>query len=134
MYFLTITNCEMKSKAISILLIIANILLSCKSNTVLPDPLKAGWKGNSVCDVIEENKTLRVLKCTFAPGVGHDRHFHAPHFGYTLSGSTFRIKDTTGTREVKVPTGSSFYSKGTVWHEVLNVGDSTAVFLIMEPK
>ncbi len=124
----------MKLNSIYFLLSLIIILISCKPSQALPDPLLAGWKGKTVCDVVEENKTFRVLKCTFAPGVGHERHFHAPHFGYTLSGSTFRIKDTTGTREVNVPTGSSFYSKGTVWHEVLNIGDSTAVFLIMEPK
>jgi len=123
----------MKLYSILLLVSITLILLSCKSSNPLPDPLKAGWKGNSVCELVEENKTLRVLKCTFAPNVGHERHFHKPHFGYTLSGSIFRIKDTTGTREVNVPTGSSFYSEGTLWHEVLNIGDSTAVFLIMEP-
>jgi len=124
----------MRLNSIYFLLFLTLILISCKPSQPLLDPLKAGWNGNSVCDLVEENKTLRILKCTFAPGVGHERHFHDPHFGYTLSGSTFRIKDTTGTREVNVPTGSSFYSKGTLWHEVLNIGDSTAVFLIMEPK
>ncbi len=116
------------------LLLIFSLLFSCKSNNPLPDPLKAGWKGNPVCEVLEENKTLRVLKCTFAPGVGHERHYHLPHFGYTFAGSKFRITDTTGTKEVQVLTGSDFYSNGTEWHEVLNIGDSTAVFLIMEPK
>ena len=109
------------------------LLFSCKSNNSLPDPLKAGWKGNPVCEVMKENKTLRVLKCTFAPGVGHERHYHVPHYGYTLAGSEFRITDTTGTKEVQVLTGTDFYSNGTEWHEVLNIGDSTAVFLIMEP-
>ncbi len=68
------------------------------------------------------------------PNVGHERHFHAPHFGYTLAGSKFRMKDITGVKEIQVLTGSDFYSKGTEWHEVLNIGDSTAVFLIVEPK
>jgi len=121
-------------KLSSILLLAIPFLFSCKSSNPLPDPLNAGWKGNSVCELVEENKSLRVLKCTFAPNVGHERHFHVSHFGYTLAGSKFRIKDTTGTREVIVKTGSSFYSNGTQWHEVLNIGDSTAVFLIMEPK
>jgi len=107
---------------------------SCKSKSTLPDPLAAGWEGNSVCELLEENSEQRILKCTFAPGVGHDRHYHFPHFGYTVAGSTFRITDTTGTKEIKVKTGSFFNSKGTEWHEVLNVGDSTAVFLIIEPK
>jgi len=110
------------------------IISSCKTKQSLPDPLKAGWKGDTVCQLIKENKTLRVLKCTFPPGVGHERHYHKPHFGYTLAGSKFRIKDTTGLKEVQVLTGTNFYSNGTEWHEVLNIGDSTAVFLIMESK
>ncbi|MFK5981795.1 MAG: cupin domain-containing protein [Flavobacteriaceae bacterium] len=110
------------------------LLFSCKAKQTLPDPLKAGWNGESVCQLIKENKALRVLKCTFPPGVGHERHFHKPHFGYTLAGSKFKMKDTTGVKEVQVLTGTNFYSNGTEWHEVLNIGDSTAVFLIMEPK
>jgi len=110
------------------------LFMSCNSNNTLPDPLQAGWNNESVCQVIEENETVRVLKCTFPPGVGHERHYHNPHFGYTLAGSTFRMKDTTGVREVEVLTGTDFYSEGTQWHEVLNIGDSTGVFLIVEPK
>lgn len=66
--------------------------------------------------------------------MGHEKHYHKPHFGYAVAGSTFRIEDTTGTREVSFPSGGHFYSEGTAWHEALNVGDSTAVFLIIEPK
>ncbi len=116
------------------LILLISLFFSCKSSNPLPDPLKAGWKGNSVCELVEENKSVRVLKCTFAPGIGHERHFHKPHFGYTLAGSKFRLTDTTGTKEVQVLTGNDFFSKGTEWHEVLNIGDSTAIFLIIEPK
>ena len=31
-------------------------------------------------------------------------------------------------------TGSSYASEGTPWHEVLNVGDTTVTYLIVEPK
>jgi len=31
-------------------------------------------------------------------------------------------------------TGSSFTSPGVEWHEVVNVGDTTVVYLIVEPK
>ena len=110
------------------------ILISCENKNNLPDPLKAGWKGHSVCEVLENNKELRVLKCTFKPGVGHEKHYHNPHFGYTLSGSKFRITDIKGTREVDVPTGYSFSKDSITTHEVLNIGDTTAVFLIMEYK
>jgi quercetin dioxygenase-like cupin family protein len=108
--------------------------LSCENKKTLPDPLEAGWKNQSVCEVLQDNSNLRVLKCTFPPGVGHEKHYHNAHFGYTISGSRFKIRDTTGTREVDVPTGSSFSNEGIAWHDVLNIGDSTAVFLIIEPK
>lgn len=104
------------------------------ANWSLPDPLEAGWQGESVCEEIENNATVRILKCTFPPGVGHEKHYHDSHTGYTISGSRFRITDTTGTREVDVLTGSSFGKEEITWHEVLNIGDSTAVFLIIESK
>lgn len=110
------------------------ITCSCKTKNTLPDPLKAGWEGAKVCEVLVDNEKVRTLRCVFPPGVGHEKHFHAAHFGYTLKGSTFRITDTTGTREVNVPTGYDFYNEGIEWHKVKNIGDSTAVFLIVEPK
>ncbi|MCK7591555.1 cupin domain-containing protein [Subsaxibacter sp. CAU 1640] len=100
----------------------------------LPDPFEAGWEGQQVSEIIEDNSQMRILKCTFPPGVGHEKHYHKPHTGYTLSGSTFRITDENGTREVNVPIGYTFSNDELSVHEVLNVGDSTAVFLIIEPK
>lgn len=111
------------------------LISSCNTNaSQLPDPLEAGWNGEPVCEVLVDNDQMRALKCTFPPGVGHEKHEHAPHFGYTLKGSTFKITDDTGTREVNVPTGYDFHKEETSWHEVQNVGDSTAMFLIIEPK
>lgn len=100
----------------------------------LPDPLEAGWNNKPVCEVQQENAQLRILKCTFPPGVGHEKHYHNPYFTYTLAGSKFKMTDANRSREVDVPTGSSFYNAGIEWHEVLNIGDSTAVFLIIESK
>ncbi len=122
---------------ISFLVIVISCLFfsaGCKVKANLPDPLAAGWNGQAVCEVLRENDKIRTLKCSFPPGVGHERHYHAAHFGYTLAGSRFRITDSKGVREVDVPTGSHFYNEGIEWHEVLNIGDSLAVFLIMEPK
>ena len=100
----------------------------------LPDPLAAGWRGASVCERLHEDEGQRVLRCTFPPGVGHERHFHAPHFGYVLAGGSMEITDASGTRTVIPRTGSHWKSEGIDWHEVLNVGDETAVYLIIEPK
>ncbi|WP_452227009.1 cupin domain-containing protein [Lacinutrix cladophorae] len=114
--------------------IIIFLIFSCKQKTTLPDPLQAGWQGESVCEMIHEDKQVRVLKCTFAPGVGHEKHEHQPHFGYTLKGGTFKIKDTSGTKTVHVKTGTSWSKDKVTQHEVLNVGDSTSVYLIIEYK
>lgn len=66
--------------------------------------------------------------------MGHERHFHAPNFGYAISGGRMRITDGTGIREVDLPDGSSFFSAGTEWHEVVNIGATTVVYLIVEAK
>jgi hypothetical protein len=100
----------------------------------LPSPLEAGWRGEAVCELLSENARVRTLRCTFPPGVGHERHFHAPHWGYAVQGGTNRITDASGVREVTTPTGGSWWSDGTAGHETLNIGDTTAIFLIVEPK
>ena len=100
----------------------------------LPDPLAAGWNGQRVCEKLHEDLDHRILRCTFPPGVGHERHYHRPHFGYTLAGGRMRIIDASGTREVDLVTGNTAVSEGTAGHEVLNVGDSTVVYLVVEPK
>ena len=100
----------------------------------LPDPVEAGWKGASVCDVLHDDAYQRVLRCTFPPTVGHERHYHDRHFGYVIAGGRMQITDATGTRVVEPATGAHFKSDGIGWHEVVNIGDSTATYLIMEPK
>lgn len=100
----------------------------------LPDPLQAGWNGAPVCEKLHEDMEHRILKCSFPPSVGHERHFHQRHFGYAISGGRVRITDSSGIREVDLATGSSFVSDGVAWHEVLNVGESTVVYLIVEPR
>ena len=123
-----------KIKSVHLLLVILLVILSCKSDPELPDPLEAGWNGEKVCEVLEENEHVRVLKCTFPPGVGHEKHYHPRHFGYTLVGSKMKIEDAEGIREVNIPSGYSFYNDYVEWHEAVNIGDTTAVFLIVEPK
>jgi len=123
-------------KLIYTLLILAfgSMVATFAATSPLPDPLAAGWKGAPVCEVLHERLKQRILRCTFEPGGGHERHFHAPNFGYAISGGRMRITDESGIREVDLPTGSSFTSDGIVWHEVLNIGDTTVVYLIVEAK
>ena len=87
-----------------------------------------------MCEHLYEDAQQRILRCTFDPGVGHERHYHRPHFGYALSGGRMRITDGDGVRELDLETGSYYQSGGTAWHEVLNVGDTTVSYLLVEPK
>ena len=101
---------------------------------ILPDPLEAGWLGNKVCERLLEDDKQRIVRCTFPPGVGHEKHYHDPHFGYTLAGGEVRITDAKGTREATIKTGDTHLSKGTPWHEIVNIGETTVVYLLIEAK
>ena len=127
--------CERKSLvSLGAALVLASIAFVVAAQTSLPDPLAAGWKGEPVCERLHDDADHRILRCSFPPGVGHERHFHSRHFGYAIAGGRMRITDASGTREVDLETGSSFTSDGVAWHEVLNIGDSTVTYLIVEPK
>jgi len=99
----------------------------------LPDPLVAGWNGEKVCEQLHRDSDHRILRCTFAPAVGHERHYHDRNFGYVVAGGRMSITDASGTREVDLVAGSSFTSDGLDWHEVVNVGETTVVYLVVEP-
>ena len=98
----------------------------------LPSALEAGWNGNRVCTLQHQTGTHRVLRCTFPPGVGHERHYHPAHYGYALSGGTMQLTSASGTRTATLETGSDYSSEGTEWHEVVNVGETTVTYLIVE--
>jgi len=118
------------------LVFLFGLMFSCEQTSLpdLPDPEEAGWNGEKVCKVIEDSDEMRILRCTFAPGVGHEKHYHKPHVGYTVQGSRFKIVSADEVREVDVPTGYTFSNDQVSVHEIINVGDSTGVFLIIEPK
>lgn len=100
----------------------------------LPSAFDAGWHGEKVCEPIFENATMRAARCTFPPGGGHDRHFHPAHWGYIVEGSTMRITAATGTVDRDLKAGTSWWSDGIDWHEAVNIGKTTAVYIIVEPK
>jgi quercetin dioxygenase-like cupin family protein len=104
------------------------------AQAALPGPLEAGWEGKPVCERLHEESEYRVLRCTFPPGVGHERHSHSRNFGYVAAGGRMRITDAQGTVEKDLVAGSGFASPGVEWHEVLNVGTTTVVYLLYEPK
>ncbi len=117
-----------------VFLAIALTMVSCSVQNKLNGPLQAGWLEKKVCIKLHENKYERFLRCTFPPGVGHEKHRHNKNFGYAISGGTMQISDSKGSREVTLKTNSYFKSEGTNWHEVLNIGKTTVVYLIVERK
>lgn len=102
---------------------------------VLPDALEAGWQGKKVCELLQEDEMMRVLRCTFPPGIGHETHYHPAHFGYTLSeGGTMQVTDASGTREIMGSAGGTWLSEGVPWHHAINIGETTMQYLIVEQK
>lgn len=119
----------------SIILLLVVLFTSIPANAdVLKGPLQAGWKGHDVCEKLNENKYQQILRCTFPPGTGHEKHKHNANFGYAISGGKMQITDKKGTRTVELKTNSHFDSVGTQWHQVINVGDTTVIYLIIEEK
>ncbi|MEL7685445.1 hypothetical protein AAG594_13990 [Citromicrobium bathyomarinum] len=66
--------------------------------------------------------------------MGHERHYHPAHYGYALNGGTMRITDETGVQTVTLETGSDYTSDGTAWHEVLNIGETPVIYLMVEER
>lgn len=101
----------------------------------LPEAFDAGWKGEKTCELLYETESVRVGRCTFPPGIGHEKHFHYPHFGYVLEGGTLSITNQAGeTKTQQTITGKSWSSKEITIHEALNIGNTTTTYLIIEPK
>ena len=99
----------------------------------LPHAFDAGWKGQKTCELLFADDTMRVARCVFPPGVGHEKHFHNPHFGYVLEGGTLRIEDSDGERDVTPQAGGSWSTTEVTIHQTLNIGETTSSFLIVEP-
>ena len=101
----------------------------------LPEAVDAGWKGEKTCQLLYETDSVRVGRCTFPPGVGHEKHFHYPHFGYVLEGGTMSITDDQGLTVARpAETGANWSTTEITVHEALNTGDTTTSYLIVEPK
>lgn len=119
--------------------IAALLLAACASASAqvapLPMALCAGWQGERTCELLQEDAQIRVLRCAFPAGVGHEMHYHPPHFGYVLEGnSTMRITTAEGAVERIVRAGTSFSNDAEVRHMALNVGAETTRYLIVEKK
>lgn len=107
--------------------------LSAREKPDLPHAMEAGWQGQKTCELMFEDESVRVARCVFPPGVGHEKHYHNPHFGYVLEGGTLRIVDDSGEKVVTTRTGGSWSTTSLTVHEALNVGDTTTSYLIVEP-
>jgi quercetin dioxygenase-like cupin family protein len=123
----------MRIVLITVLLSAANLALAADTAD-LPHAFDAGWQGQKTCELLYEDAAVRVGRCAFPPGVGHEKHFHNPHFGYVLEGATMRLVDAEGEQTVTTETGGSWSTTEVTVHEGLNVGETTARYLIVEPK
>lgn len=123
------------TRAMTMALLLAGCATASAQVAALPPALCAGWEGERVCEALHEDAQIRVLRCTFPPGVGHEMHYHPPHFGYVLEGeSVMRITTDEGVREAPVRAGGSFANDVEVRHTALNIGDETTTYLIVEKQ
>jgi quercetin dioxygenase-like cupin family protein len=103
-------------------------------STGLPHAFDAGWQGQKTCELLFEDETVRVGRCAFPPGVGHEKHYHNPHFGYVLEGGTMRLTDAEEEVVSTTEAGGSWSTTEVTVHAGLNVGETTTRYLIVEPK
>jgi quercetin dioxygenase-like cupin family protein len=99
----------------------------------LPHAFEAGWHGQKTCELLFEDPRVRVARCVFPPGVGHEKHYHNPHYGYVLEGGTLRIVDAAGERTVTTESGGSWSTDAVTVHEAVNIGETTTSYLVVEP-
>jgi quercetin dioxygenase-like cupin family protein len=102
----------------------------------IPDALGVEWNGHKLCEKLDEDAYIRVLRCTFEPGDKHPKHSHPAAFGYTLGGSGGRgqVTDAKGTREFDVKEGSYSTNPPVPWHEFTNIGVTTIQYIVVEKK
>jgi quercetin dioxygenase-like cupin family protein len=98
------------------------------------DALSAGWNGEKRCENLHEDDQIRVLRCTFPPTIGHERHAHPASFLYVLNGGNGQVTDASGTRDFEVTTDQYRANKPVEWHEAVNTGETTMRYLIIEKK
>lgn len=110
------------------------LIVSAADTTGLPHAFDAGWQGQETCELLFENESVRVGRCAFPPGVGHEQHFHNPHFGYVLEGGTMRLTNAEGESLSTTEAGATWSTAEVTVHEGLNVGETTTRYLIVEPK
>ena len=121
--------------SIAALFVTWSFVVAAADTTGLPEAFDAGWQGQNTCELMYETDEVRVGRCTFPPGIGHERHYHVPHFGYVLEGGTLSITNEQGeVRVVETITGGTWATDEITVHNALNIGDTTTSYLIIEPK
>lgn len=111
-----------------------SIKMLAREETQLPHAFEAGWEGEKTCEVLFEDDSTRVGRCVFPPGVGHEKHYHNPHFGYVLEGGILRLQDSKGVHGVTTRSGGTWTTTEITVHQAVNIGETTTSYLIVEPK
>lgn len=124
-----------RTVAAGVLFALSSLSAGAADTTGLPEAFDAGWQGQKTCELMYETDEVRVGRCSFPPGIGHEKHYHVPHYGYVLEGGTLTITDEQGEkRTVETVTGGTWSTDEITVHSAVNVGDTTTSYLIIEPK
>jgi quercetin dioxygenase-like cupin family protein len=129
-----ITRAATLTTVLAAALTLASSPASAVDTAGLPHAFDAGWQGQETCELLFENEAVRVGRCAFPPGVGHEQHYHNPHFGYVLEGGTMRLTDAAGESDSTTEAGATWSTAEVTVHQGLNVGETTTRYLIVEPR
>jgi quercetin dioxygenase-like cupin family protein len=108
-----------------------------KGSTVVPDQklILPEEVSPEVYKVLLENDDVKVLEVTFAPGQSDLMHEHGVLTYYGIKGGKLQNTLPDGTvREMEAPDGFVGHGDKIVKHQMKNVGDKTARFILVEHK
>jgi quercetin dioxygenase-like cupin family protein len=114
--------------------VLTAIPLAAASADNFPDALSVEWQGEKPCEKLFEDAHIRIARCTFPPGAMHMRHSHPGYLSYVLSGGKGRIQNEKGIEGFEAQADSYTNSSPIPWHELINTGDTTLRYLIIERK
>jgi hypothetical protein len=99
-----------------------------------PDALSVEWQGKKVCEKLHEDEQIRILRCSFPPGVKNVRDRHPATFVYTLGGGKAEFTDASGTRRLDMANDAYLFNQPIPWHDITNAGDTTLRYVLVELK
>ena len=99
-----------------------------------PDAWPFEWQDQKPCERLFEDAQIRISRCIFPPGAVHFLRFYPGYLSYILSGGKGLIAESKGTRQINLRADTFTSNQPIAWHELINIGDTTLRYLVVERK